>query len=150
MAQEDAGQPVVITADRLLADMNGRAAEFVGQVRAAQEGTVITAARLKLVYASPAEGTAADADEAAIERIEASGEVVIRFEDRVAEADRAVYTTADRVLVLTGETARLTSGPNVVTGGRITFERDTDRLTVEKVPGGRVEAVFITRGQGLR
>ena len=155
-AQGPAAERVVITSDRLLADMQGREAEFVGSVRAVQGDTTLTAERLKVFYArredgaptAPAEG--AGPEGASIERIEAHGRVVIHFGDRVAEGEHAVYTAADRILVITGDGARITSGPNTVSGGRIVMDRDDDRLTVEKETGGRVEAVFFTEDGGLR
>ncbi len=142
-AGPESDQHVHITADRLLADMDGRTAEFIGNVRAVQGTTVITAARLKVFYipGSAAAGSEAAGQEA-IERIEASGEVNIQMEDRNAQADDAVYTAADGILVLTGKQARLTSGANTVVGGRITLDRNTNRITVEKASDGRVEAVF--------
>ena len=155
-AEPPAAERVEISSDRLLADMQGREAEFVGQVRAVQGDTTITAERLKVFYArredgaptAPAEG--AGPEGASIERIEAHGRVVIHFGDRVAEGEHAVYTAADRILVITGDGARITSGPNTVSGGRIVMDRDDDRLTVEKETGGRVEAVFFTEDGGLR
>ena len=151
-ADPGAVNQVHITADRLLADMDGRTAEFIGDVRAEQGTTVITAARLKVFYApsagdqTPAEG----AGQGDIERLEASGQVKILFDDRVAEADEAVYTAADRILVLTGKAARITSGPNTVVGGRITLHREENRITVEKPADGRVQAVFVDNGKGLQ
>ena len=143
-AEPEHDQHVHITADRLLADMDGRTAEFLGNVRAVQGTTVITAARLKVFYAPGSAAGSAAAEQEAIERIEASGEVNIHMEDRTAQADEAVYTTADGILVLTGKQARLTSGANTVVGGRITLNRNANRITVEKASDGRVEAVFIS------
>lgn len=150
-ADPGAANPVHITADRLLADMDGRTAEFIGDVRAEQGTTIITAARLKVFYAPSAEGQAPaqGAGQGDIERLEASGQVKILFEDRVAEADEAVYTAADRILVLTGKAASITSGPNTVVGGRIILHRDENRITVEKTADGRVKAVFVDGGKGL-
>jgi lipopolysaccharide export system protein LptA len=68
----------------------------------------------------------------------------------VAEADEARYAVADRVLVLTGDPARVTENENTVTGGRIVMNRDENRIIVEKPAGGSVEAVFTTRDQGLQ
>ena len=145
-----------ITSDRLSVDMAGRTAEFIGNVRAEQGTTIISAQRLKVSYSSQADtaptadAASSPAQEGAIERLEASDQVVIHFDDRVAEADHAVYTSADRILVLTGQTARITSGPNTVQGGRITLHRADDRITVEKSAGGQVKAVFFTENKGLR
>jgi lipopolysaccharide export system protein LptA len=151
-ADPGAANQVHITADRLLADMGGRTAEFIGDVRAEQGTTVITAKRLKVFYAPSTgdHGPAASAAQGDIERLEASGQVKILFDDQVAEADEAVYTAADRILVLTGKAARITQGPNTVVGGRITLHRDENRITVEKPADGRVQAVFVDTGKGLQ
>jgi len=41
---------VYITADKLIAESDAKYAEFIGNVRAVQEDTVITADRLKIFY----------------------------------------------------------------------------------------------------
>jgi lipopolysaccharide export system protein LptA len=141
---------VYITAGHLTADTAGRWAEFRGEVRAEQGATVITAQRLKVFYASQEAANIGAQGMGRIERIEAEGEVVIHFDQRVAEADEARYGVSDRLLVLTGDPARITEGENSVTGGRIVMDRDENRISVEKPAGGSVEAVFFTRDQGLK
>ncbi|MDD2604080.1 MAG: LptA/OstA family protein [Desulfobacterales bacterium] len=141
---------VYITAEHLTADTAGRWAEFSGKVNARQGATVITARRLKVFYASREAGSDTGQGMGQIERIEAGGDVVIHFDQRVAEADEARYAVADRVLVLTGDPARVTENENTVTGGRIVMNRDENRIIVEKPAGGSVEAVFTTRDQGLQ
>jgi lipopolysaccharide export system protein LptA len=147
---------VYILSERLLADTAGRWAEFSGDVKAEQGTTSINADRLKVFYASPnskpgAPRASTSPDAAGqIERIEAIGHVVIHFDQRVAESDEARYTTADRILVLTGKPARITEGANTVSGGRIVMDRDKNRITVERPDHGRVEAVFYTQDNGLK
>ncbi|HDI58815.1 MAG TPA: hypothetical protein ENF48_00420 [Desulfobacteraceae bacterium] len=141
---------VYITAEHLTADTAGRWAEFSGKVCAEQGTTVITAQRLKVFYAPSAAAAEGAPNIGRIQRLEASGEVVIRFDQRVAEADEARYAVADRVLVLVGAPARVTEGENTVTGGRIIMDRDENRISVEKPESGSVEAVFYTRDQGLQ
>lgn len=141
---------VYITAERLTVDTAGRWAEFTGKVRAKQGATVITAQRLKVFYAPPETAANAGQNISQIQRLEAGGRVVIHFDQRVAEADEARYSVADRVLVLTGAPARVTEGENTVTGGRIVMDRDDNRISVEKPEGGSVEAVFFTEDQGLQ
>jgi len=43
-------QKIHITADKLISDNNADYAEFIGNVRATQEDTVITAAKLKIFF----------------------------------------------------------------------------------------------------
>ncbi len=93
-APETANNPVQtnrieITSDRLLYDIEKTVAEFSGNVRAVQDDRVITAASLKIFHSQ--EGLQGESRSAAIEKIIASGNVVIHFENRVAQADQAVY-----------------------------------------------------------
>jgi len=145
---DKANKKVYITSDHLLTDNAARTAEFTGNVRATQDQTVVTCRRLKVFYAS--EGAADQPDAATLRKIEAYGNVVIETEDRVARTEEAHYTPADGLLVLIGEGSTVTSGENTVRGARITFNRNTDRITVERSPTQRVEAVFYSEGQGLQ
>ena len=146
----DAGR-IHITADRLVSGGEGSFAEFIGNVKATQQETVITADRLKIHYASGNEGAgaAAGAINRSIRRIVASGKVTIQMDGRTAESAEAVYTTADRVLVLTGEGSRISSGENFITGTRIVLERDSGQLTVEGGGPKRVQAVIHSSDSGL-
>ena len=64
----------------------------------------------------------------------------------VAEAREAVYTTADRILVLSGPDSRVTRPDSgTISGSRITVERETGRIRFE----GNVEGVFIPGEKGL-
>ena len=141
---------IYITADLLISDSNARTAEFKGNVKAKQEGTVITADTLKVFYANdPLEEGKIKGDEQAIKKIIASGKVYINFDNRVAEADQAVYTTNDRVLVLTGSDAKIVSESNSVSGEKITLHRNDGRVIVERGKNRQVEMVLTSDGDGL-
>lgn len=137
-----APQKIHITADRLISDSGNNQAEFVGNVRATQGKTRITADRLKIFFTGGS--TASNAPSAqSIEKLVASGNVEIKFDNRLAVAKQAVYITAERVLVLTGPDASVTSGENTISGEKITFYREDGRFTVEGGSGGRVNAVIL-------
>ena len=72
----------------------------------------------------------------------------IKFDNRLAVARQAVYITAQRMLVLSGE-ASVTSGDNTIAGETITFYRDDGRFTVEGGSKGRVKAVILPEDSGL-
>jgi len=132
-----------VTADKLISDNEARQAEFIGNVRAWQGANLITSDRLKIFYKRQLDRAAEGAaGEEAIEKIVATGNVAIRFENRVAEAEQAVYNTATQVMVLTGERARVSSGGNYISGPKITVHRTDGRMIVESDPARRVEAVF--------
>jgi lipopolysaccharide export system protein LptA len=136
--------PIHITADRLVSDTVQRTADFIGNVKVVQGQTTITSDRLKLNYKiGNKEPIQADAD--SIDTIEAQGHVRMQMDNRVAVAEKAVYTTADRKLVLSGPGAQISSGPDVVEGTTITFFRDSGR--VEMV--GQVKAIIRSDQRGL-
>ena len=141
---------IYITADKLIADSEVKCAEFIGNVRAVQEDTVITADRLKIFYKKVEDNNKnLTSDEGSIEKIISSGNVKINFDDKVAVAEHAVYTSETGVLVLTGPNSKVTSGTNFVSGEKITIYRAEDRMTVESGNEKRVEAVFYSKEKGI-
>jgi lipopolysaccharide export system protein LptA len=138
------GEPISINADRLVSDTNQKTAEFLGNVKVVQGTTTITADRLKLAYKGDnADPTKAGAE--SIDTIEATGHVRIALDNRVAVGQKAVYTTSDRKLVISGPGAQITSGPDVIEGSTITFHRDSGK--VEMV--GQVKATIRSDQRGL-
>ncbi|MEW5909113.1 MAG: LptA/OstA family protein [Thermodesulfobacteriota bacterium] len=149
-APKEENNRIDITSDRLEADNNSNFAEFIGNVKAAQGTTIITADRLKVFYKGGAEKIEnAGPGEESIEKIVSTGNVVIHFEDRVAKADHAVYVTESRILILTGPKSTLTSGKNTVIGEKITLYRNDGKIHVESGKAGRVQATFFSTGKGL-
>jgi lipopolysaccharide export system protein LptA len=143
-----AAPPIHIVADRLVTHNDTRMAEFIGRVRVEQGDTTIHADRLKLTYKSDgAQSGAMDAE--GIDSIEAVGNVRIEMDDQVAESQRAVYTTAERKLVLTGPGAKVISGPNVIEGSTITFYRDTGRVEMIGDEDNPVKATIRSDQRGL-
>lgn len=139
-----------ITSDRLVADNEAMSAEFIGNVVATRETDVITADRLKIFYKKgmdkkekPAAG------EEMIKKIVANGNVVIKFDDKVAEAEQAVYTAETGIIVLTGPDSKVTSGNNFISGEKITMYRSDDRMIVEGGKEKQVEAVFYSEEKGI-
>ena len=145
------GKPVEkihITAQRLISDSNGNYAEFIGDVKVKQGETAISSDSLKIFFSGNSE--AGDNSPAqSLEKLVASGNVEIKFDNRLAVARQAVYITAQRMLILTGPGAMVTSGDNTITGETITFYRDDGRFTVEGGSNGRVKAVILPEESGL-
>jgi len=140
-----------ITADKLFSDNNTDYAEFIGNVRATQEDTVITADKLKIFLKknshdkqNPVVG------EGTINKIVASGNVKIKFDNRVAVAQQAVYNTKTGVLVLSGNNSKIVSGNSSISGEKITFYKTTGRINVESSDEKRVEAVFYSDEKDLK
>ena len=150
-ASETTGQSpatIEITAQRLVSNVSDKEAEFIGDVTARQGNTQITADSLKVFFGkgSDAENTSPTQN---LEKLVATGNVEIKFDNRVAVAQQAVYITAQRLMVLTGPGAMVTDGENAISGETITFYRDDGRFTVEGGADGRVKAVILPDRSGL-
>jgi lipopolysaccharide export system protein LptA len=141
--------PIKITADRFFVDNRSQMAEFSGNVTAIQGNTQITADRLILHYG----GQGDERNEQAarnIKQYEALGNVRILFDNRVAVSDKAVYTTKDRKLILRGPGSMIKDGEDKVSGGEIIFERDTEKVFINKGQHeGQVKAIINSDQMGL-
>lgn len=79
-------------------------------------------------------------------RIEAAGTVYFVTPSQSMRGDRAVYTISSGELVVTGNVI-LNQGKNVLTGGRLTYDVNTDAATMSGAPSGqgagsRIQGVF--------
>ena len=79
-----------------------------------------------------------------------NGNVIIKFDDRVATSDRAVYMTETKILILTGPGSTIKSGNNSVTGEKITLYRDDGRIIVESGSEKQVKAIFQSGDKGIQ
>jgi lipopolysaccharide export system protein LptA len=137
-----------ISAERLISNSAENNAEFIGNVKARQGETLIIADSLKIFFSGKSQtGGASPAQ--SLEKLVATGNVEIKFDNRLAVARQAVYITAQRKLILTGPGATVTSGDNTITGETITYYRDDGRFTVEGGSNGRVKAVILPEESGL-
>ncbi len=139
---------IYITSDSLTANDAEQYAEFAGNVRAIQGNTVIVSDRLRIFYqdrnGSPEDGEVPG--QGAVREIVASGNVRITFDDMVAEGEEAVYTTENRVLVISGPEARVTRDQTgTISGARIIVDRDDGKIRFE----GGVEGMFFPGDRGL-
>ena len=137
-----------VTSQRLISDHANNVAEFVGDVRVRQGETQISADSLKIFFSSKSGDSKASPGQS-LDKLVATGNVEIKFDNRLAVARQAVYITAQRVLILNGPGASVTSGENTITGETITFYRADGRFTVEGGTKGRVTAVILPDESGL-
>lgn len=120
--------PVEVTADTLDVDQASGSAEFNGNVLVGQGEMRLSAQRVLVIY---------DDDASAIERLEATGNVVLVSGADAAEADRADYTIDSGVIVMTGDVL-LTQGANALTSDKMTVNLTTG--TAQMV--GRVKTIL--------
>ncbi len=143
---EKDSKTIHITSDRLIADNEAMSAEFIGNVVAIRGTNVLTSDRLKIFYKKGVDKKEKPAaGEEMIEKIVANGNVVIKFDDKLAVAQQAVYTAETGIIVLTGPNSKVTSGNNFISGEKITMYRSDDRMIVESGKEKQVEAVFYSK-----
>lgn len=145
-------EKIHISSESLVVNDAEKYAEFIGGVRAVQGQTVIVSDRLKIYYeGNPRKPSGAGAGSAgatgdSIKRIVATGNVKITFEETLAESREAVYTTADRMLVLSGPDAKVTkTNSGTISGSRISINRESGQIKFE----GKVEGLFYPGEKGL-
>ena len=141
--KKDENSSIQVKADSLVAYNEASFAEFSGNVSAVQGTTRITADKLKIYYSKvPDSNAKKETSEESVKKVVASGKVVIQSENRTAYTSQAEYTPATKVVVLSGPDSKVSSGNNFVSGDKITFYVNEDRVTVERGKDKQVEAVF--------
>ena len=136
-------EKIRIIADTLFAEIDAGVIEFVGNVKATQDETVVTADRLKIIYTRGAiKGQTNVLKSVSIEKIIASGHVKITYNNIIAETDEAEYTIKSEVLILKGEQSKVTQGGHSITATKFTLHRADGKITVESSAKNRVKAVF--------
>jgi lipopolysaccharide export system protein LptA len=145
-------QKIHITSDRLESQPKSNLVEFIGNVRVRQGNTTISSDRLKIYYQGGMDGKRSTkgktkgkkGGQESIKKIVAQGNVIIKIDDRIAVADRAQYSPGTGEIILTGKNAKISEGANFVSGEKITFNRNSNRITVQRSGNKRVEAVFFS------
>lgn len=147
---DPAGEPIRVTADKLVSNAEKKYAEFIGDVRATQGNAVITSDTIRIYY----EGDLLNPDKNnkssqkdMIKKIVASGNVNVLSDQYTAKTDNMEYDLGTKVLVLTGENSIITSGKNSIVGSKITYYQADGRFKVEGSPDKRVNAVFFSDGK---
>lgn len=128
-----------VISDKMVARKDTSMVEFIGNVKATREDSVILADSIKIFIHSAETKKEGETD---LKKIIATGNVEYTAGERKAFADKAVYTTKDEVLILTGKSPKLITGDSHVTGKKITLFRNEDRVIVESDGKTRVQAIF--------
>lgn len=140
-APEAEGKNVHVQADKLVSGQEANYIHFMGNVTVTLENTRIWSRELK-VYYNQLSGGDANVSQENIKKIVAIGDVRIDTENRTATCDKAVYRTATEILVLTGDSVKIKSETNSITGNKITFNQKTGEITVDGDPAQRVNAII--------
>jgi lipopolysaccharide export system protein LptA len=139
--------PVDVGADRIEVQDRANRAILTGNVVATQGNMTMNSARLNVIYASAAGGTAPGGTGTQIQRLEASGGVALRTPTETAHSQFAIYDVPRRLVTMIGG-VNLDQGANHVQGGRLVLDLDTHRAVVDggaagsQSQGGRVTGHF--------
>ena len=139
-----AAKSLHVVSDKMVALQDSSMVEFIGNVKATHEDSVILADSIQVYFRTTESG---QNDQSRVKKIVSTGNVHYTSGERQAFADKMVYTTEDEVLVLTGKSPKLLTGKSWVTGKKITLFRKDDRAVVESDPESRVEAFFDPQDQ---
>lgn len=131
----DSNAPVNFSADRI--EVQDRADRVVvsGNVHVIQAGLTLDAARMTVAYQSN--------DGIEIDRIDASGNVIVTKGNETARGSVAIYDLNRRLITMIGN-VQLTQGANRLTGARLIIDLRSGRSTVD----GRAAATGTSAGSG--
>ena len=145
--EEEQQDELVVSADRMEMQLDGRTVELTGNVRVQDSAMSLTALKM-MVYLTEAEKDAEkegekkkekqDEDENAhsnmkLQRIEADGEVVLRKLDGTESAmgDHAVYDVKDDTILMTGNCS-IIQGKNTMLGDKVVYDRKKAKINIQK------------------
>lgn len=137
----DTGAPVDFSADRIEVQDRANRVVVSGNVQVNQAGLTMTAQRLTVAYR--------DSGGISIDRLDASGGVVVLRGDERASGDVAIYDLNRRLITLIGNVA-LSQGAKRLTGARLIIDLERRHSTVDggslggvsQGTSGRVSASF--------
>jgi lipopolysaccharide transport protein LptA len=135
-AGSSTNEPTIITSEQLHGDYAHNVGTFEGNVLAVDPRMTVRADKMTVFFGGTNVVTTMGTNTTrSIQKIIAEGGVVINTPDnKKSNSDHAEYTAEDGRVVLTGH-PRAESADGVVTGQKITFWRDSQRMDVVADPG---------------
>lgn len=132
----DSNAPVEVVADPGRLEVQSRAdrAMFVGKVRATQGDLSLDTQRLTVAY-STKQPKQANGTGVQINRIDATGGVVVRSPSETAKGDMGIYDLDRRLITVLGN-VQLNQGGNQINGARLVIDLDSGRAVVDGGPAG--------------
>jgi len=140
-SKEKSQKPIHVVSDKMTAEEKSSMVEFSGNVKAVMEDSTLFADSIQIYFYDNKKEKEPSA-QSSVKKIISTGSVKYISKDRKAFADKAVYTTIDEMLILTGKSPKLITGSSFVTGTKITLFRKEDKVIVESDGTKRVEALF--------
>ena len=137
--------PIDVAADRIEVQDRADRAIFVGNVHVTQAELSLDTARLTVAYSS--------AGSIQIQRLDASGGVVVKSPSETATGDFGVYDLDRKLITLVGD-VRLNRGGSEIIGSRLLIDLNSGRAVIDGGPagvaqsGGRVRGHFTVPKRG--
>jgi lipopolysaccharide transport protein LptA len=130
-----------ISAERLISDIKGGWAEFMGNVCLTRKSLSIKTDSLKIYYKKLTKGQkqAAPSQEL-IEKIIASGNVHIKSDDLVATSHKAIFIKETGIIILSGHGSKVIRKNNSIAGSEIILYMDKEYIKVKGNGTDRVKA----------
>ena len=135
----DSDAPIDVSAERIEVQDRIDRAIWSGNVRVRQGDLTLESQRLTLAYSNRGG--------LQIDRLDASGGVVVRSPSETARGDFGIYDVGRRLITLLGS-VELRRGDSRISGARLTIDLDSGRAVVDGGPagigevGGRVTGRF--------
>ena len=146
-ADEEQQDELVVSADRMEMQLDGRTVELTGNVRVEDSNMSLTALKM-MVYLTesekdnekdgeqkkePQKDEDASHSNMKLQRIEADGEVVLRKLDGTESAmgDHAVYDVKDDTILMTGNCS-IIQGKNTMMGDKVVYDRKKAKINIQK------------------
>ncbi|MCF8708880.1 LptA/OstA family protein [Rhizorhapis sp. SPR117] len=144
LKNHDSNAPVNFSADRIEVQDRADRVVVTGNVHVTQAGLALDAARMTVAYRNESGNGGIE-----IDRIDASGNVVVTKGNETARGSVAIYDLNRRLITMLGN-VQLVQGSNRLTGGRLVIDLRTGRSTVDgrgagsgvDDSGGRVTGTF--------
>ncbi len=134
-----------ITSDSMLVEKESSIITFSGNVVATQGDSVIKADKISVALFTDKDKKNSSSDiKQEIKSLTASGNVRLSSANRTATSEKAVYTSTDQKIVLTGDSnfPRVMTGESYIAGKTITLFQNSGKVIVEGGKEQRVEALF--------
>jgi len=131
-ASSATNEPTIITADQLHGDYLHNVGTFEGNVLVVDPRMTVRADKMAVFFGTTNIVSSAGTNATrSVQKIIADGGVVMTTPDnKKTNSDHAEYTAGDGKVILTGH-PRAESADGIVTGNKITFWRDSQRMDVE-------------------
>ena len=133
----DSNAPIDVAADRIEVQDRADRAIFVGNVHVTQAELSLDTARLTVAYSS--------AGSIQIQRLDASGGVVVKSPSETARGDFGVYDLDRKLITLVGD-VRLNRGGSQIIGSRLLIDLNSGRAVIDGGPAGVAESGGRVRG----